>query len=310
MTSRSRPRWRLSRRARAASCAIERPPVSSTKNGRFCNSIESSLMLLEIGLADVAAPDLVGRDAGLLGDDAGGELFGRHFQREEADDAAIDGHDVAVGAHLAAPGLGDVVGDVGGERGLAHAGAAGEDDQVGRLQAAHLAVEVVQAGGEAGELAVALVGVRRHVDRGGQRLREALEAAVVAAGLGQLVEPALGILDLVARREIDRRVEGDVDHVLADADQLAPDRQVVDGAAVVLGVDDGGGFGGEPREILADVQPADVDIGGRKVFSVTGVAILPARIRSRASSIDLLVDRLEEMLAARGNRRPGRTPRC
>ena len=56
------------------------------------------------------------------------------------------------------PGLGDVVGDVGGERGLAHAGAAGEDDQVGGLQAAHLAVEVVQAGGEAGQLAVALIG--------------------------------------------------------------------------------------------------------------------------------------------------------
>ena len=34
----------------------------------------------------------------------------------------------------------------------------------------------------------------------------------------------------------------------------------------------------------------------RKVFSVTGVAILPARIRSRAELVDLLVDRLEEML--------------
>ena len=69
----------------------------------------------------------------------------------------------------------------------------------------------------AGQLAVALIGVRRHVDGGGERLREALEAAVVAAGLGQFVKLALGILDLVARREIDRRVEGDVDHVLADA---------------------------------------------------------------------------------------------
>ena len=109
-------------------------------------------------------------NAGLLGDDAGGELLGRHFEREEADDAAVDRVDVAVGLHLAAPGLGDVVGDVGGERGLAHAGAAGEDDQVGGLQAAHLAVEVVEAGGEAGELAVALIGARRHVDGGGERL--------------------------------------------------------------------------------------------------------------------------------------------
>ena len=164
---------------------------------------------LEIGLGDAAAPDVARRNAGALGDDTGGELLGRHFQREEADDAAVDGGDVAVGARLAALGLGDVVGDVGGERGLAHAGAAGDDDQVGRLQAAHLGVEVFQAGGEAGQLAVALVGAGRHVDRGGERLGEALEARAEAAGLGDLVELALGVLDLLARREIDRRVERD-----------------------------------------------------------------------------------------------------
>ena len=93
------------------------------------------------------------------------------------------------GLHLAAPGPGDVVADIGGERGFAHAGAAGEDDQVGLLQPAHHAVEIVEAGGDAGQLAVALEGVRGHVDRGGERLREALEAAVITAGLGQLVEP-------------------------------------------------------------------------------------------------------------------------
>ena len=65
----------------------------------------------------------------------------------------------------------------------------------------------MQPGREAGQFAVALIGARRHVDGGGQRLRELLEAAVVAAGLGELVEPALGVLDLVARREIDRRVD-------------------------------------------------------------------------------------------------------
>ena len=35
---------------------------------------------------------------------------------------------------------------------------------------------------------------------------------------------------------------------------------------------------------------------GRKVFSVTGVAILPARIRFAGELVDLLMDRLEEML--------------
>ena len=90
-----------------------------------------------------------------------------------------------------------------------------------------------------------------------QRLRETLEAAVVAAGFGQFVQPALGVLDLRARREIHRRVEGDIDHVLADPDQVAAQRQFVDRAAVVLGVDDGGRFGGEAGEVLADRHAAD-----------------------------------------------------
>ena len=106
---------------------------------------------------------------------------------------------------LALPGLGHIVGDVGGERRLAHAGAAGEDDQVGFLQPAHHAVEIAQPGGEPREVAVALIGVRRHLDRGGERLGEALEAAVIAAGFGEFIEAALGLFDLVLRASIDRR---------------------------------------------------------------------------------------------------------
>jgi hypothetical protein len=76
------------------------------------------------------APDRAGRNAALLGDNAGGQLFGRHFDREEADDASVHRVDVSIGTYLAAPGAGDVVGDIGRERGLAHAGAAGDDNQV------------------------------------------------------------------------------------------------------------------------------------------------------------------------------------
>ena len=167
-------------------------------------------------------------DARLLGDDTGGELLGGHFQREEADDAAVDGLHRAVRLDLAAPRLGDVEGDVGGERGLAHARAAGEDDEVRRLQPAHQPVEIVEPGGEAGEMAVALVGGARHVDGGEQRRLEGVEAAVVVALLGELEQALLGLLDLRPRRLLDRRVIGDVDHVLADADEGAADGEVVD----------------------------------------------------------------------------------
>ena len=44
------------------------------------------------------------------------------------------------------------------------------------------------------------------------------------------------------------------------------------------------------------VSPPMSMSAGRKVFSVTGVATLPARIRFAAMLVDLLMDRLEEML--------------
>ena len=310
MTSRSRPFCRFSRRARAASCAIVRPPVSSMKNGRCCSSIATSLIFSKS--RSLMPPRRIVLD---------GMPLCSAMMRVASCSADISSEKKPTmppltvliwpsALHLAAPGARDVVGDVGGERGLAHAGTAGDDDQVGRLQAAHLAVEILEAGREARELAVALIGARRHVDRGGERGLEFLEAAVVAAGLGELVEPALGVLDLLARREIDRRVEGDIDHVLADLDQLAPDREVVDRAAVVHRVDDGGRFGGEAGEILRDAscRRCRRRRAGRSSAS-------PARRACRCGSGCARYRRSADgsarrNAAARENRRRGRAPRC
>ena len=54
--------------------------------GHFLAGLDQAL---ELGLVDHAAADLLRRDAGLLGHDARGELLGRHFEREEADDRAV-----------------------------------------------------------------------------------------------------------------------------------------------------------------------------------------------------------------------------
>ena len=93
----------------------------------------------------------------------------------------------------------DIEGDVGRKRRLAHAGTPGDDHEIGRLQAAHFAIEIGEACRDARQLPVALIGLGGHIDGDGQGLREALKAALVAAGLGHRIELALGLLDLFAR---------------------------------------------------------------------------------------------------------------
>src|SRR5215471_11042326 len=117
--------------------------------------------------------------------------------------------------------------------------------------------------------------MRGHVDGRRQRLGKALEPAVISSALGQLVQATLGILDLVAGREVNRCVIGDVDHLFADLDQRAADRQVIDGVAVASAA--------SRARYWLTVRPPMSTLASRKVLSVIGVASLPARIRSRAS---------------------------
>ncbi len=144
-------------------------------------------------------------------------------------------------------------------------------------------------------MAVALVGLGGHVDGDLQRVGKTLEAAVVAPALGDLVEAALGLLDLLARGRIDRRVIGDVDHVLADVDQLAPHRQIVDGAAVIVGVDDRRRLGGEAREILRHADAAEVVLAEERLQRDRRRELAGADQRA-GDLVDAAMDLLDEML--------------
>ena len=154
------------------------------------------------------------------------------------------------------------------------------------------------------QLAVALKGFCRHIDGNGEGLRKALEPAVIATGLGQLIQPAFGILDLRPRRKIHRRVEGDIDHVLADPDQVAAQRELVDGAPVILGVDDGGGFRGEAGEVLADRHAADVGLGRQEGLQRDRGRNLAHSDQATGGLEDDLMDRLEEVLRLQEVRHP------
>ena len=94
----------------------------------------------------------------LGGEDAVGELLGRHLEREEADDAALALILRRAGEDALEALAGDGEGDIGGEGGLAHGGARGKDGEIALAEAAELLVENAQARGEAGEAAAAAVG--------------------------------------------------------------------------------------------------------------------------------------------------------
>ena len=79
--------------------------------------------------------------------------------------------------------------------------------------------------------------------------------------------------------------------------------------AVVLGIDDGGRLGGEPGQVLADREAADIDIGVEESLERDRRRELAGADQIAGELIDLLVDRLEEMRAVRGSPKPGRTLR-
>ena len=271
----------MSRRARAASWAIEAAALVDIEGDRL--HLPGGLHdAMKFRLADVA-PDLGRRDGRLFGDDAGRQLLGRHFEREKADHAAINGFPGAVGFGLVLVKTSDVEGDVGRKRGLAHAGTPGDNHKIGRLQAAHVAIEIGEARRDPRQASVTLESFCRHVDGGRQGIGKALKTALVAAGLGDRIELALGVLDLFARARVDRRVIGRVDDILADEDEIAAKSEIVDGAAIVLGVDDGGCFRRQAGEILRHGDAAEI-VFAKKVFNVIGEASLPARINCEAMS--------------------------
>jgi hypothetical protein len=134
-----------------------------------------------------------------------------------------------------------------------------------------------------------------HVHGSLHRIGEAFEAAVVAARLGEFEQATLGVLDLLLRRHVDRRVIRDVDHVLADGDQRAAGGEVIDGAAVVGGVDDGDGFRRKPREIVGDGHVADLLLGRQERLQRDRIGHLAHADQFRRDLIDLAVQGLVEM---------------
>ena len=164
---RPRPCWRLSLRARAAQLR-DRDAAGLVDEERDCCHLLADLdQALELVLVDHAAADLLRGNAGLLGQDARGELLGRHLQREEADDGAV--WRAIVGRQLG--GRSDCARALATLKAMLVASAVlpieGRPARTIRSEGCSppiLPSRSREAGGDAGEMPVALVGVAGHLD--------------------------------------------------------------------------------------------------------------------------------------------------
>jgi hypothetical protein len=148
-----------------------------------------------------------------------GQLRLRHLEREEGDRLAVLG--------------GDVLGDVADQRRLAERWARRDDDEVPRLKATQLRVEVAEARRRPGDRLIALRELLETVDLVAQDLRDAPEVAR-ALLVGDLEQQALGPLDELVRLPlpiVDRLLDA-----LRSREQPAKERVLLDDLRVVASV--------------------------------------------------------------------------
>ena len=95
---------------------------------------------------------------------------------------------------------------------------------------------------------------------------------------------------------VDGRVVGQIDHVFADVDQVAAYRQIIDRAAVILGVDNGRRLGCKPSQILIDRKPGDIEVHRQERLERNGRGQLSGADEPAGELENALMDGFEEVL--------------
>ncbi len=143
-----------------------------------------------------------------------------------------------------------------------------------------------------------------HFDGFRQRVGKADEAAFIASGFRQFEQTAFRIVDLLGRRHVDRSVKGDIDHVLADPDQVPAQSQIVDRAAIVFRIDDGGRIGGKTQEELGRRQVRDLCFGRKEGLERDRRCCLSRADQLTDLLVDVLMRRDEEVIRFQEIRNP------
>ena len=203
----------------ARSSSRLRSEESSSHSGAFSSSLQARTTRGQSRAATLPLRSLSFGDPRPAGDEPVGELRLRHLEREEGDRLSVLG--------------GDVLGDVAHERRLAERGPRGDHDQVPRLEAAELRVEVAEAGGRAGDVWSPLDSCLEAVDLVAEDLGDPAEVAG-ALLVGDLEQQALGALDQLLRLAlavVDRLLD-----LLRGREQPPQQRVLLDDLRVVAGV--------------------------------------------------------------------------
>ena len=229
---------------------------------QFGEALAGEGKLLEVLAADAAHAQRLGADARLFGQNTRGELVRAHFEAEEGHrrpDRVLYRHAVR---QIAAEAVCRIERNIGDKRGLAHAGAPGEDDEVAVVEAADLLVDRGQASGLARDMAARKQRLLDHLERNARRRAEALRLVAGLCAFGHGIERGFGLLDLLERRDSLAGVHRASDEIAPDSDQLAQQGQIVD----LLGQ-----FLGRKEALPISRQPCE--IGGAAKFLETFVRL-------------------------------------
>ena len=212
------PGAQLQRRQRAGLVDVQR---------RFAQQAAGGDQAAPVVVLQLAAAQALLVDAAEGGQHAQGQLVGRHFHAEYGDRLlAFDGH---------------VLGDVHGEAGLAHAGAAGHDHQVAGVQAGGELVELGESSGQTAEAFRVLAQLlEARVDPHHQRRHLVVQAPRLVAALADAEHRLLGQVDQ-HRRVAAVRLVAHAGDVLAGGDEAAQHRALAHDLGI--GLDVGGARG-------------------------------------------------------------------
>src|ERR1700731_3153586 len=185
-------------------------------------------------MADIAPPDAVGGNTGLLGEYPGGKPLRLHLERKEANDRPVLGNFARLGGSRGQVISRCVKRDVSGQCRLPHRRPTGEDDQIGRMQPAQLAVEIEKPGGHPDGFAAALES-RLGIEEGiSERIIKTTKPAFALTGRGEVEQCLFSPLNLIECWIIEVLSKCVVYDVLTQCNQRTSKVEIVDNTTVIL----------------------------------------------------------------------------